>query len=85
MEGEEGEVEEGGNGDQDGDSGNEVTDQLAVSEVFPGQEAPVVLGQQVETEEAGVDPDILHTERGNFVKTFRTFFSLPEGRGHEEG
>ena len=62
VDGEEAEVEEGGDGYEDGDPGHEVAHQLPITEILPGQQPPVVLGQQVEAEEAGVDPDILHTE-----------------------
>ena len=62
VDGEEAEVEEGGDGEEDRGPGHQVAHQLAVSEVFPGEQSPVVLGQEVETEETGVDTDILDTE-----------------------
>ena len=77
VDGEEAEVEEGGDGQEDGDPGHEVAHQLPITEILPGQQPPVVLGQQVEAEEAGVDPDILHTETQTgqkYSQTLRKYY-----------
>ena len=71
VEPEEAEVEQGGDGGEERDPGGGVSEQLPVREVMTGQEAPEVLGQQKQAEEARVDPDILHTARSGmcFIPT----------------
>ena len=59
---EEAKVEQGGDGSEQGQPGGDISQQLPVREVMPGQQAPEVLGQQKQAEEARVDPDILDTE-----------------------
>ena len=61
---EEAEIEKCWNGDQDGCSDDAVGQKLSVTQILPWQESPVVLDQEVETEEAGVDADVFDAEGG---------------------
>ena len=61
VEPEEAEIEHGGDDSEQRDPGGGVCQQLSVREVLVRQKSPEVLDQQKQAEEAGVDPDILHT------------------------
>ena len=61
---EETKIEKCWNSDQDGCTDSTISQQLSVTEILLWQQPPVVLDQEVETEEAGVDADVLDTERG---------------------
>ena len=64
VEVEEGDVEDGGDGGEDGGPGGEVEQEEAVGEALVGEEAPEVLGEEEDAEEAGEDADELDTEGG---------------------
>ena len=70
---EEAEVECCGDESEDGDPRGAVGEQLPVGQRLVGQQAPVVLHQQVPAQEAGVDPDILHTATNKILK--KTLFN----------
>ena len=61
VEPEEAEIEHGGDGSKQRDPGGGVCQKLSVREILVRQKSPKVLNQQKQAEEAGVDPDILHT------------------------
>lgn len=61
MEGEESKVEDSRNEGEDGQPGDAVGQQLPVGQVLSWQQSPVILHQQVHTQEACVDADVFYT------------------------
>ena len=64
MEVEEGDVEDGRDGSEDGGPRRQVEQEEAVGEALVGEEAPEVLGEEEDAEEAGEDADELDTKGG---------------------
>ena len=62
VEGEESKVEDSWDEGEDGQPGETVSQQLPVRPVLSWQQSPVILDQQIHTQEACVDANVFHTE-----------------------